>query len=64
MVLLFTHGRIHGFLLTMVLLGNVAENKKISYSFHQDHLGVHLVTSHWMHLHTFVDRERKRSKER
>ena len=43
-------------------VGERCRKQKFSYSFHQDHLGVHLATSHWMHLHTFVDRARKRSK--
>ena len=46
----------------MPLLGNVAEKQKISYGFTKIHLGVRLATSDRMHLHTFVDRERKRSK--
>ena len=44
------------------MLGNVAENKNFPTRFTKIHLGVHLATSHQMHLHTFVDRVRKRSK--
>ena len=45
-----------------VNVGERCRKQKNFLRFHQDHLGVHLATSHWMHLHTFVDRERKRSK--
>ena len=47
----------------IVLLGNVAENKKIP-TFHQDQSMESTSNERRVHLHTLVDRERKRSRER
>ena len=44
------------------IVGERCRKQKISYGFTKIHLWVHLATSDWMHIHTFVDRERKRSK--
>ena len=41
-------------------IGEHSNFKKIPTRFTKIHLGVHLATSHEMHLHTFVDRSWKR----
>ena len=46
----------------VLIVGERCRKQNFPTRFTKIHLGVHLATSHRMHLHTFVDRERKRSK--
>ena len=46
----------------VLIVGERCRKQNFPTRFTKIHLGVHLATSHQMHLHTFVDRARKRSR--